>query len=32
MQILKSEMEKATSLLVPLTADTAMGENWLDAK
>ena len=32
MQILKSEMEKAISLLVPLTADTAMGENWLDAK
>ena len=32
MQILKGEMERAISLLVPLTADTAMGENWLDAK
>ena len=31
-RILKTEMEKATELLVPLTADVAMGGNWLDAK
>lgn len=32
MKILKTEMEKAISLSVPLTADTSKGENWLDAK
>ena len=31
-QILKSEMEKAISLSVPLTADTSIGANWLDVK
>ena len=31
-EILKSEMEKATELLVPLTADVAIGDNWYDAK
>lgn len=31
-EILKTEMEKAISLLVPLTADVAVGDNWLDAK
>ena len=31
-EILKTEMEKATELLVPLTADVAMGDNWYDAK
>ena len=30
--ILKTEMEKAIKLLVPLTADVAVGENWFDAK
>jgi DNA polymerase-1 len=30
--ILKTEMEKAIALLVPLTADVAIGDNWLDAK
>ena len=30
--ILKSEMERATELSVPLTADVAMGANWFDAK
>lgn len=32
LDILKTEMEKAIALLVPLTADTSMGDNWLDAK
>jgi len=32
LSILKTEMEKAISLSVPLTADTSMGKNWLDAK
>ena len=31
-EILKTEMEKATELLVPLTADVATGDNWLEAK
>ncbi len=31
-EILKTEMEKAVELLVPLTADVAMGYNWFDAK
>ena len=31
-KILKEEMERATELLVPLTADIAMGDNWFDAK
>lgn len=31
-EILKTEMERAVELLVPLTADVAMGNNWLDAK
>lgn len=31
-EILKTEMEKATALLVPLTADVAVGDNWFDAK
>ena len=31
-EILKSEMEKAIELLVPLTADVAVGDNWFDAK
>lgn len=31
-KILKTEMEKAISLLVPLTADTAIGDSWFDAK
>ncbi len=30
--ILKTEMEKAIELLVPLTADVAVGHNWFDAK
>jgi DNA polymerase-1 len=30
--ILKTEMEKAIELLVPLTADVAVGCNWCDAK
>ncbi|MBQ8147091.1 MAG: DNA polymerase I [Clostridia bacterium] len=30
--ILKTEMEKAIELLVPLTADVAVGNNWFDAK
>jgi DNA polymerase-1 len=31
-EILKKEMENATNLLVPLTADAAIGQNWLEAK
>ncbi len=31
-EILKTEMEKAIELLVPLTADVAVGDNWFDAK
>lgn len=31
-KILKTEMEKAIELLVPLTADVAIGDNWYDAK
>lgn len=32
LSILKTEMEKAITLSVPLTADTSMGKSWLDAK
>lgn len=32
LSILKTEMEKAFPLSVPLTADTSMGKSWLDAK
>ncbi len=32
LNILKTEMEKAISLSVPLTADVAMGKSWFDAK
>ena len=31
-EILKTEMEKATSLLVPLSADVSMGNSWYEAK
>jgi len=31
-KILRTEMEKAIELLVPLTADVALGDNWFDAK
>lgn len=31
-KILKDEMERAVSLLVPLTADVAVGTSWFDAK
>jgi DNA polymerase-1 len=31
-KILKDEMERAVSLLVPLTADVAVGASWFDAK
>ena len=30
--ILKTEMEKATELLVPLTTDVSVGKSWYDAK
>ncbi|MBQ7760600.1 MAG: DNA polymerase I [Clostridia bacterium] len=32
LQILKTEMEEAQNLIVPLTADVAVGETWYDAK
>ena len=32
LQILKNEMEGAIELLVPLTADIALGQTWFDAK
>ncbi|MBQ7788724.1 MAG: DNA polymerase I [Clostridia bacterium] len=32
LQILKKEMEGATKLLVPLTADISVGKTWFDAK
>lgn len=32
LKILKDEMEKAVSLLVPLSADVAVGASWFDAK
>jgi DNA polymerase-1 len=31
-EILRREMENAAALSVPLTAETAMGDNWFDAK
>ncbi len=31
-EILQKEMESATKLLAPLTADTGVGKTWLDAK
>ncbi len=31
-EILKEEMENAVKLSVPLTSDTGIGKNWLDAK
>lgn len=31
-EILKKEMENAIKLIVPLTADAAIGHNWLEAK
>jgi DNA polymerase-1 len=31
-EILKREMENAVKLLVPLTAQISVGDNWFDAK
>lgn len=31
-ELLKTEMERATELLVPLTADVSVGKSWFDAK
>ena len=31
-ELLQEEMENAVELLVPLTADSAIGKTWYDAK
>ena len=32
LEILRKEMENATELLVPLTAEISVGQTWFDAK